>query len=264
MEIVLYFDFDEVPFYSRVRYGCNSPPKIIDRYLGHLYKKHDHYADQEDSRSEGTKLLPKLLATVYPDVDLKYCTWSMSKGKASTARCIVFKELGVPLTYTVEASFYAQRPNETPHIPQANQQYEFTRARLQLLGPFMALAMAMIFQTDLGSGANTAETPAETPAAEAEQFHALTGAALADPLTIRALDWVEEFSFAPFPRLDPAKMLKEMSQKSREDVMNDDGLPDSPRPQKRGDELSRSAAQRVPKIRVLTPAVQSVLQSAQL
>ena len=101
-------------------------------------------------------------------------------------------EREVPLTYTVEASFYAQRtrvlqtadcrtfsacssdalslrpaaaraqrrgPNPTPEMPSANQQHEFTRTRVQLLGPFMALAMAMVFQTGLGKGALKAFLP---------------------------------------------------------------------------------------------------------
>lgn len=58
-----------------------------------------------DERNIDVRLLPKLCSLASEDFNYRYCTFSVSQGKMSTARLVAFVEFGIARAYTVEASF---------------------------------------------------------------------------------------------------------------------------------------------------------------
>jgi hypothetical protein len=55
------------------------------------------------------RLFPKLLSALSPSFDYRSCRWRAGKGKRGTARVVAAKDLGIPFSYTVEASFFGAK-----------------------------------------------------------------------------------------------------------------------------------------------------------
>jgi hypothetical protein len=75
--------------------------------------------DQSSSASSfDVRRLPRLLSTHH--TGLKYfsykdCSFTVTRGREATARVVVARELGIPASYTVEASFCGTDFSQTPH-----------------------------------------------------------------------------------------------------------------------------------------------------
>ena len=50
-------------------------------------------------------MFPLVLSRQFDYFAFEYCTFRMDKGKEATARISMFKQLGIPFVFTLEASF---------------------------------------------------------------------------------------------------------------------------------------------------------------
>jgi len=114
---------------------------------GHSMKKNMFvYANslkstQEQGRNTNVliKLVPKLLAKANKLFSFQDSHFRIEPCKLSTARVVVFKELGVVNSYTLEASFYgprtqAQLANQEPEAETEDQDAQMNTSHMQSLG----------------------------------------------------------------------------------------------------------------------------------
>ena len=139
---------------------------------GHSMKKNMFvYANslnsiQEDGRNTNIliKLVPKLLAKVNKLFSFKDSHFRIEPCKLSTARVVVFKELGVVNSYTLEASFYgpktqAQLANKNPMSEGEDQDAQMSTSHMESLGRDLCRVMVAFtsqraFRTKLTEVAN--------------------------------------------------------------------------------------------------------------
>ena len=80
--------------------------ELICDFHGHSRKKNIFtYGCNVSNTPETTRIFPYLLSKISPHFYYPYCSFRMQKSKQGTMRISLFKELKVPLIYTLEASF---------------------------------------------------------------------------------------------------------------------------------------------------------------
>jgi hypothetical protein len=62
------------------------------------------------------KMIPILMSSKLPFFSFKDCLFKMEKSKETTARIVVYRELGINNSYTLEASFYGPSSGTCPDI----------------------------------------------------------------------------------------------------------------------------------------------------
>jgi len=65
----------------------------------------------DDARNDSVRMYPKLVSLITPDFSYRSCRWNCGLGKRGTGRVVVCKDIGLPASYTIEASFFASHPN---------------------------------------------------------------------------------------------------------------------------------------------------------
>lgn len=53
------------------------------------------------------QVLPRILDGIAPAFSMKTCNFAVEKSKEATARVVVWRELGIPLSYTMESTYCA-------------------------------------------------------------------------------------------------------------------------------------------------------------
>ena len=53
------------------------------------------------------QVLPQILDGIAPAFSLKMCSFAVEKSKEATARVVVWRRLGIPLSYTMESTYCA-------------------------------------------------------------------------------------------------------------------------------------------------------------
>merc|ERR1719326_2487767 len=84
------------------------------------------------------RLYPKLLAWACPSFSYSSCTWKVGKGKRGTGRVVSAKDVGVPLSYTIESSFFGFRG------PDGTVTQNRPRVEMQWSGASLALGVLLM------------------------------------------------------------------------------------------------------------------------
>jgi hypothetical protein len=73
---------------------------------GHSRKKNIFmYGNNLKDKPQATRVFPYIMSKLCDYFSFEQSRFSMSKGKEQTARLAMFKELGIPNIFTMEASF---------------------------------------------------------------------------------------------------------------------------------------------------------------
>ncbi|XP_071965777.1 cytosolic carboxypeptidase 1-like isoform X2 [Antedon mediterranea] len=79
-------------------YGCSTTQSYLAEDLN-MYQMGDNIEDTS------YKTLPRLLGQIAPSFALSNCSFTVDKGKESTARVVVWREIGVLRSYTMESTY---------------------------------------------------------------------------------------------------------------------------------------------------------------
>ena len=63
------------------------------------------YGNNISDDPSSTRMFPFIMSKLTDYFSMKYSRFSMSKSKETTARISLYRELGIPMIYTMEASF---------------------------------------------------------------------------------------------------------------------------------------------------------------
>lgn len=116
-------------------------------FHGHSRMKNVFMFGCRGASNQPEEVLPGILAKRLPYFSLASCSYKMHKTKASTGRIVAFQELGIALSYTLEASLCGGTglrpdPDGTPSSPTATRPAaHFNTSHYCRVGHFFALAV---------------------------------------------------------------------------------------------------------------------------
>lgn len=80
-------------------------------------KKVFMYGNTDDENPSQYRIFPFIMSKVYPYFSFKSSRFNVHKSKLSTARVTMWKELGIPSIFTIEASFFGtNEKKDDPHF----------------------------------------------------------------------------------------------------------------------------------------------------
>jgi hypothetical protein len=102
--------FHPTIFYTKKmakEFSRNYPLVLYCDFHGHSKQKNVFmYGNTDEEVPEQYRLFPYIMSKVNSSFSFKASKFSVQKSKASTARVAMWKELGIPTVYTIEASFF--------------------------------------------------------------------------------------------------------------------------------------------------------------